>query len=153
MSDAITLDVSQDERADESQQDGHARKRRRSLRKGTHSCWACKRRKEKCSYKDGSVCTGCLRRGTRCVSQRFIEEEATPATAATATATRLQRIEDMVAQLTSQIQSQTHDHIQGQSLSQTVPPVSAAYSASSVLVAVKEPIASPSSTMSNIERL
>jgi hypothetical protein len=105
-----TIDVSIEEPADEHQYEHHARKRRRSLRKGTHSCWACRRRKEKCSYEDGDVCTGCLRRGTKCVSQRFADNEAPQATTATATSTatdtRLERIEDMVAQLTSQLQPQ-----------------------------------------------
>ncbi|KAL1885901.1 hypothetical protein Plec18167_001398 [Paecilomyces lecythidis] len=101
--------VTDNEPADESHYDEHverARKRKRSLRKGTHSCWACKRRKEKCSFDDGDVCTGCLRRGTRCISQHFADNDArATANAATSTATRLQRIEDMVAQLASQIQS------------------------------------------------
>jgi hypothetical protein len=86
--------------------DGGTRKRKRNLRKGTHSCWACKRRKEKCTFSDNSdVCTGCLRRSTRCVSQRFADNEASQATAVART--RLQRIEDMVAQMASQSQSQS----------------------------------------------
>ncbi|KAF2865118.1 hypothetical protein BDV95DRAFT_587358 [Massariosphaeria phaeospora] len=109
MSDTINNAPTPAEPADEHQLDGmHVRKRRRSPRKGTHSCWACKRRKEKCAFDDGDVCTGCRRRGTRCVSQRFADNDAVQATAATATvtatATRLQRIEDLVAQLTSQVQ-------------------------------------------------
>jgi hypothetical protein len=154
-----TIEVSRDEQADEIQHDDHVRKRRRSLRKGTHSCWACKRRKEKCSFDDGNVCTGCLRRGSRCVSQRFADNDAAQTTAATATATatRLQRIEDMVAQLTSQIKSQSESQRQRYTppvtssspspvpratLSQTAPPASTAHSASSSPVAAKELFAS-----------
>jgi hypothetical protein len=159
MSDII--EVSRDEQADETQHDDHVRKRRRSLRKGTHSCWACKRRKEKCSYDDGNVCTGCLRRGSRCVSQRFADNDAAQTTAATATATgtaiRLQRIEDMVAELTSQIQSLSRSQRQRYTppvtcsspspvppatLSQTAPPASTAHSTSSSPVTAKELIAS-----------
>jgi hypothetical protein len=49
--------------------------KRRKLRKGTHSCWECKRRKMKCvldprAVADG-VCIGCRRRGTKCVGQEF----------------------------------------------------------------------------------
>ncbi|KAL1874404.1 hypothetical protein VTK73DRAFT_330 [Phialemonium thermophilum] len=91
----------------ETDDDGHgdrARKRKRSLRKGTRSCWACKRRKEKCSFEQGDTCAGCLRRGTKCVSQQFADDDQRVTTNA-ATATRLRRIEDMVAQLSSQIQS------------------------------------------------
>jgi hypothetical protein len=105
MSDLIN--VARNGPAVDTQHDHRVRKRRRSLRKGTHSCWACKRRKEKCSFDDGDICTGCVRRGTECVSQRFVDNDAAHATAAIATATRLQRIEDKVAQLASQLQSQS----------------------------------------------
>ncbi|KAJ9139146.1 C6 zinc finger domain containing protein [Pleurostoma richardsiae] len=150
-----------DEPADENQHPERVErvgKRKRSLRRGTHSCWACKRRKEKCSFDDGDVCTGCLRRGTRCVSQHFADDDA-QATAnsatATGTGTRLQRIEDMIAQLTSEIQSLSQRQIKplntpmtssSPSLapratqSQTAPPASTAHSASPV--AANEMIAS-----------
>jgi hypothetical protein len=150
-----TIDISIEEPANEDQHDHHARKRRRSLRKGTHSCWACKRRKEKCSYEDGDVCNGCLRRGTRCVSQRFADTEATQATTATSTDARLQRIEDMVAQLTAQIQTQNQRQMDtppvtgsspspapSVSLPQTASPVSSTASSSSLPGAAKELVAS-----------
>ena len=148
-----TINVSGDEPAHEHR---HDRKRRRSLRKGTHSCWACKRRKEKCSFDDGDVCTGCLRRGTRCVSQRFADNEAAQATAATATATtaRLQRIEDMVAQLASQIQSQNQSQSSTPraTLSQAAPPASTTHAASPSPVAAKELNASTTS-LARLDRL
>jgi hypothetical protein len=151
-----TIDISIDEPAHSHQHVDHARKRRRSLRKGTHSCWACKRRKEKCSYEDGDMCTGCLRRGTRCVSQRFADNEATQATTATATDTRLQRIEDMVAQLSSHIQTQNQRQMYtppvtcpspspapSAPLPQTAPPAPTTYFFASPLpVAAKELVAS-----------
>jgi hypothetical protein len=170
MSDTININASRTSRVeaddepadDENQHDEHVErlsKRKRSLRKGTHSCWACKRRKEKCSFDDGDVCTGCLRRGTRCVSQHFADDDAQATAAATTTdtATRLQRIEDMVAQLTSQTQSlsQTQSNplytpvtssnpspspAPQATLSQTTPSASTAYSASTV--AANELIAS-----------
>ncbi|PVI03859.1 hypothetical protein DM02DRAFT_669564 [Periconia macrospinosa] len=45
--------------------------KKRKLRKGTHSCWECKRRKAKCVFTDSedSVCVGCRNRGTVCVGQ------------------------------------------------------------------------------------
>jgi hypothetical protein len=113
-----TIDVSQigsDET--QGQSEHNTRKRRRSLRKGTHSCWACKRRKEKCTFEDGDVCNGCLRRGTNCVSQLFADDDAQATSAsasANATASRLQRIEDMVARLASQVQIASQNHVQGQ---------------------------------------
>lgn len=55
-------------------------KRRRTVRKGTHSCWACKRRKEKCERTNNElssyVCRGCERRGTRCVGQEYPEDQS-----------------------------------------------------------------------------
>jgi hypothetical protein len=155
-----TVDVSRNEPANESQHDHHVKKRRRGLRKGTHSCWACKRRKEKCSFDDGDVCTGCLRRGTRCVSQRFADDDDAHATAtatATATTSRLQRIEDIIAQLTSQVQNQSQSQRQMYmppvtssrsspaprvTLSPAAPPASTAHTVSCSTVAAQEVIAS-----------
>lgn len=52
--------------------------KRRKIRKGTKSCWECKKRKMKCVYADLSsptdseaICIGCQRRGFKCVSQEF----------------------------------------------------------------------------------
>ncbi|KAI9158033.1 Dehydrocurvularin biosynthesis regulator [Paramyrothecium foliicola] len=47
--------------------------KRRKLRKGTQSCWECKRRKIRCTFtiSAGSVCDGCRSRQTNCVSQEF----------------------------------------------------------------------------------
>ncbi|KAL4985703.1 hypothetical protein BDW68DRAFT_179469 [Aspergillus falconensis] len=52
--------------------------KRRKVRKGTKSCWECKKRKMKCVYADSSspadteaICIGCQRRGFKCVSQEF----------------------------------------------------------------------------------
>ncbi|ESZ92628.1 hypothetical protein SBOR_7000 [Sclerotinia borealis F-4128] len=51
-------------------------RRRKRVRKGTKSCWECKRRKVKCqlSSEDVSICSGCLSRGTTCISQEYPEE-------------------------------------------------------------------------------
>ncbi|KAF4614345.1 hypothetical protein G7Y89_g15392 [Cudoniella acicularis] len=49
--------------------------KRRKLRKGTHSCWECKRRKMKCIFDtDTTTCNGCRRRGSQCISQEFPED-------------------------------------------------------------------------------
>lgn len=51
--------------------------KRRRVRKGTHSCWECKRRKMKCIFDPltnaTTTCNGCRRRGSQCVSQEFPE--------------------------------------------------------------------------------
>jgi hypothetical protein len=50
--------------------------KRRKVRKGTRSCWECKRRKVRCSFASNSdeVCVPCRRRRTVCVSQELPEE-------------------------------------------------------------------------------
>lgn len=51
--------------------------KRRRLRKGTHSCWQCKRRKMKCIFdiiSEATTCNGCRQRGFKCVSQEFPED-------------------------------------------------------------------------------
>jgi hypothetical protein len=50
--------------------------KRRKVRKGTHSCWECKRRKMKCVFSPitNATCIGCERRGSSCVSQEFSED-------------------------------------------------------------------------------
>ena len=55
----------------------HSVSKRRKLRKGTHSCWECKRRKMKCIFDplaNTAVCNGCRRRGGHCISQEFPED-------------------------------------------------------------------------------
>jgi hypothetical protein len=50
--------------------------RRRKVRKGTRSCWECKRRKMKCIFdsQKNATCNGCRRRGSKCISQQYPEE-------------------------------------------------------------------------------
>ncbi|THC92573.1 hypothetical protein EYZ11_007936 [Aspergillus tanneri] len=54
--------------------------KRRKIRKGTSSCWECKRRKIRCTFGPtlDNICVGCQRRGTRCLSQEFPEEACPP---------------------------------------------------------------------------
>lgn len=57
---------------------GHA-PRRRKVRKGTSSCWECKRRKVRCAFEVGSreACLSCRRRGCQCISQDVLDEDST----------------------------------------------------------------------------
>ncbi|KAF1975164.1 hypothetical protein BU23DRAFT_597767 [Bimuria novae-zelandiae CBS 107.79] len=50
--------------------------RKRKLRKGTQSCWECKRRKTRCFYAAPaeSTCLGCRSRNIKCISQEFEED-------------------------------------------------------------------------------
>ena len=47
--------------------------KRRKIRRGTQSCWECKRRKTRCTFvtPNGSVCDGCRSRRVECISQQF----------------------------------------------------------------------------------
>ncbi|KAK2738429.1 hypothetical protein FQN55_000555 [Onygenales sp. PD_40] len=57
--------------------DAYPDAKRRKVRKGTHSCWECKRRKMKCRFDPRIVsasCNGCRRRGSQCISQEFPED-------------------------------------------------------------------------------
>ncbi|KAJ4200251.1 hypothetical protein NW767_007772 [Fusarium falciforme] len=53
-----------------------APRKRFRVRKGTKSCWECKRRKIRCTFAASTDmrCTGCKRRRTACVSQEFPDE-------------------------------------------------------------------------------
>ncbi|KAL7803965.1 hypothetical protein V8C43DRAFT_1530 [Trichoderma afarasin] len=48
---------------------------RRKLRRGTTSCWECKRRKTRCHFEQSSssACVSCKRRGSKCVLQHIEE--------------------------------------------------------------------------------
>ncbi|KAF3083658.1 hypothetical protein TWF102_011211 [Orbilia oligospora] len=52
--------------------------KRRKVRKGTQSCWECKRRKTRCTFatSQNSVCDGCKSRRTRCIGQEYEDEAA-----------------------------------------------------------------------------
>ncbi|KAK9778873.1 putative Zn(2)-C6 fungal-type domain-containing protein [Seiridium cardinale] len=58
----------------------HSKAKRRKLRKGTHSCWECKRRKMRCIFDplNNAVCNACRRRGSKCVSQEFSDDTSIP---------------------------------------------------------------------------
>ncbi|CAI6099244.1 unnamed protein product [Clonostachys chloroleuca] len=48
-------------------------RKRRKIRKGTQSCWECKRRKIRCTFATPAenTCDGCRSRRTKCISQEF----------------------------------------------------------------------------------
>ncbi|KAF2405555.1 hypothetical protein EJ06DRAFT_30234 [Trichodelitschia bisporula] len=51
---------------------------RKKMRKGTHSCFECRRRKIRCIFTSDhpSVCTECFARGSRCIDQEHAESDA-----------------------------------------------------------------------------
>lgn len=82
-------------------EDEHRKKR---VRKGTKSCWECKRRKVKCqlSSENVSVCSGCLSRGTTCISQEYPEEH--DSSGGPQLGERLGRIEHVLDKLMSKME-------------------------------------------------
>jgi hypothetical protein len=81
-----------------------ARKTRR-LRKGTRSCWECKRRKIRCLYaiENDSTCRDCADRGTKCVSQEFMDEAQRHPAGNGGLGQRMGRIEDMLEKLMQKV--------------------------------------------------
>ena len=69
----VTLAMSFDRSASAPTHDGRFVAKRRKVRKGTRSCWECKRRKMRCIFESlagpDSNCQGCRRRGSTCISQ------------------------------------------------------------------------------------
>ncbi|KAL6921065.1 hypothetical protein FSST1_005091 [Fusarium sambucinum] len=84
--------------------------KRRKLRKGTQSCWECKRRKAKCIYSDHlGVCDSCKKRGTDCVSQD-VQEAPPPLGSNKHVVDRLGEVEALVQHLLKASQTETHSH-------------------------------------------
>ncbi|KAF4461002.1 zn 2cys6 transcription factor [Fusarium albosuccineum] len=74
--------------------------KRRKLRKGTQSCWECKRRKARCTFSADTqdVCEGCKRRGTDCISQEATDQPPPPGSNRQLV-DRLGQVEALVGQL------------------------------------------------------
>lgn len=79
--------------------------KRRKIRKGTRSCWECKRRKIRCNFGSAAdaVCIGCQRRGTHCLSQEYPEEASRPAERGQQIGDRIVRVEALVEQLVRKV--------------------------------------------------
>ncbi|KAJ1326764.1 RNA polymerase II-specific transcription factor-like protein [Microdochium nivale] len=78
--------------------------KRRKVRKGTRSCWECRRRKIRCTFRagDDTTCDGCRARSTGCISQQF-DEAASPDPPDSPLAQRLSRVEDLLERLADQV--------------------------------------------------
>ncbi|KAL5000907.1 hypothetical protein BDV10DRAFT_199553 [Aspergillus recurvatus] len=74
--------------------------KRRKVRKGTQSCWECKRRKVRCIFASAehAVCHNCRRRGTACVSQELPDIIGTSSGQSQIEA-RLGRVEEFIERL------------------------------------------------------
>lgn len=50
---------------------------RKKMRKGTHSCWECRRRKIRCIFtpENQTTCSECFARGSKCIDQEHAESD------------------------------------------------------------------------------
>ncbi|KAJ5624638.1 hypothetical protein N7510_000947, partial [Penicillium lagena] len=81
--------------------DARLETKRRKVRKGTRSCWECRRRKMKCIFSSSkdTICIRCTRRGIKCVGQEFPEEISTSLDRSLQMGDRVGRVEALVEQL------------------------------------------------------
>ena len=72
--------------------------KRRKVRKGTQSCWECKRRKIRCIFAspEDVTCISCQRRPAPCVSQEMPEDLSTARTGNRQLGERIARVEDFM---------------------------------------------------------
>ena len=79
---------------------GASSRKMRRVRKGTRSCWDCKRRKVRCIFASESdtTCRNCQRRGTACIGQE-VPEDLVPRDTAEPLDDRLGRVEQLVRTL------------------------------------------------------
>jgi hypothetical protein len=77
---------------------------RKKMRKGTHSCWECRRRKIRCIFppEHPSTCNECFARGSRCVDQENIETDVV--------VDQRKNLRERVARLESLVDTLLEDH-------------------------------------------
>ncbi|KAI0141745.1 hypothetical protein GGR57DRAFT_520009 [Xylariaceae sp. FL1272] len=91
------------------QMDANAAKRRK-IRKGTTSCWECKRRKTRCTFRAPGdvVCVGCNQRGSKCLGQDLDNGNAHEDGGTLQMSDRMGRVEAIVQDLVERHGSQRH---------------------------------------------
>ncbi|KAK4031636.1 transcription factor sdnS [Parachaetomium inaequale] len=79
--------------------------KRRKVRKGTHSCWECRRRKIRCQFdsENDAACLPCQARGSPCRGQEYADTPRLAQQQDRGVAQRLSRLEDLMAKLVDRI--------------------------------------------------
>ncbi|KAI0009897.1 hypothetical protein F4779DRAFT_340894 [Xylariaceae sp. FL0662B] len=87
--------------------------KRRKIRKGTHSCWECRRRKIRCQFSsdEATICIGCETRGSKCMSQEFPDLQ--PSAQDQGMEQRLSRVEGLLEKLVEWVTPDSHGPAQG----------------------------------------
>ncbi|RMZ73978.1 c6 finger domain [Pyrenophora seminiperda CCB06] len=98
---------------------------RKKMRKGTHSCFECRRRKIRCIFQadNPDVCSECFARGSRCIDQEHANPEVIVDHRKNLRE-RVSRLEALVDTLLEDktVKSESHSHSQSQSLADTSSP-------------------------------
>ncbi|KAF6842232.1 hypothetical protein CMUS01_03297 [Colletotrichum musicola] len=119
--------------------------KRRKLRKGTQSCWECKRRKARCSYSaiTPDTCEGCKRRGTDCISQD-VSEQPPPPGSNKHIVDRLGQVEALVGQLLraahqdGRLEGHVAPHVQRHFSRSPIPEATVSFDSSSSVAKTKD---------------
>lgn len=108
LSDAVMAETNQSDHSHATR----VRKERRKIRKGTQSCWECKRRKIRCTFASPRevICEPCKLRGSSCVSQELPEQLEPSSSRASRAERRLDRLEAMMERT---LQSSGHYNTDG----------------------------------------
>jgi hypothetical protein len=79
--------------------------KRRKIRKGTSSCWECKRRKARCNFASprDTSCVSCRRRGVACVSQEYEEQPSQQVEVPLQMRERIGRVEAQMSEIAKHI--------------------------------------------------
>ncbi|KAK4466356.1 transcription factor sdnS [Cladorrhinum samala] len=113
-------------------QQTEAEARRRKVRKGTHSCWECRRRKIRCQFGagDDAVCLPCQARGSMCRSQEYLDSSP-PQIPDRRLAQRLAHLEELMAKVVDRVMPEARSGASStQNLSRHASPTASNYTAS-----------------------
>lgn len=105
--------------------------KRRRIRKGTRSCWECKRRKIKCIFASGEdvTCLNCQRRRVPCVSQEVPEDLSLARKSNWHLGERIARVEDLLKDILDNKNNDGSNDPEGKKLAEERPSNSAASTA------------------------
>ncbi|KAM0247910.1 hypothetical protein ACHAQJ_009657 [Trichoderma viride] len=82
----------------------------RKIRKGTRSCWECKRRKIKCTFPSGNTatCVWCLSHGSACVSQQY-KDDGSDHSRSQPMEERMLRVENLLERVLEKLETRDRD--------------------------------------------